>query len=147
MAFDREHVDDLLRVAGEARREVLGAGGIGSVVDLAGQHDVVVHRGDLDGGTAHVGAHHRLQIGDIALDADVDRQNLMARAVEEEGVGLAGLLRQQEDAARRAHHRIDDFRIGDQHVARIGIELHHRGLVERQRDAAVDGAAVAARSR
>ena len=58
----------------------------------------------------------------------------MAGRVEEEGIGLAGLVGEQEDAARRAHDRIDDGRIGDQNIARIGIELHDGRLVERQRD-------------
>ena len=75
------------------------------------------------------------QIGGVLLDADVHRQDLVAGAVEEEGVGLADLLRQEEDAPRRAHDGIDDVGIGHEHVARIGIELDDGRLVERQRDA------------
>ena len=60
--------------------------------------------------------------------------------VEEEGVGLAHLVGQQEDAARRAHHGIDHVGIGDQHVARILVELHHGGLVQAQGQALMAGA-------
>ena len=38
-----------------------------------------------------VGLHQVGQVGHVLLDADVEREDLMARAVEEEGVGLAGL--------------------------------------------------------
>ena len=87
------------------------------------------------------GLHQAGQVGHVLLDADVEGQNLLALGVEEEGVGLAHLGGQQEDAARRAHHRIDDIRIGDQHIARVGIELHDRRLVERQGQALMGGAA------
>ena len=62
----------------------------------------------------------------------------MAGGIEEEGVGLAGLEGQQEDAARIAHHGVDDVGAGNEHVAGVGIELHDRGLVRRQHDALRD---------
>ena len=59
--------------------------------DAAGQHHIVVHRRNLDRRIGQIGLHHAGKVGDILLDADVERQNLMAVGVEEEGVGLAGL--------------------------------------------------------
>ena len=43
----------------------------------------------------------------------------MTGAVEEEGVCLAGLECEQEDAARRTHDSVDNLRTGDQNIARI----------------------------
>ena len=82
------------------------------------------------------------QIRRILLDLNLERTDLMARAVEEEGVGLAGLETEQEDAARRAHDRIDDVWTGDQNVARIAVELNDDGLVQAQADTLRKGAAM-----
>jgi hypothetical protein len=81
--------------------------------------------------------HQAAQVVDIAFNADIQRQDLAAFGIEEEGIGLADLGRQQEDAARGAHHGVHHVRIGHQHVTGVGIELHHRRLVERQGQALI----------
>ncbi len=142
VAGDGEHVDDLGRVAGEARGKVLGARRIRRARHVAGEHDIVVEARDLDVGAGDVGMDHRAEIAGVLLDADVEGEDLVSRRVEEEGVGLAGLLAQQEDAARRAHHGVDDLGVRDQDVAGVGIELDHRALALAEHHAAVVAAVV-----
>jgi len=132
-----EHIDDLFGIARETRRQIGGASRFQRARNRAGQHHIVVHRLHLDRRIGQAVLHHAGKILDVALDPDVESQDLMAGAVEEEGVGLADLAGEQENAARRAHHRVHQFGIGDQHVARIGVELDDRRLVERQREAAM----------
>ena len=74
-----------------------------------------------------------VQVGDVRADENFQRGDLLALAVEEDGVGLADLERHDEDAPGRADDRIDDFRVRDDNIARVDIELDDRGLVERER--------------
>jgi len=142
--FDPEHVQDFLRVVDHAGGEILGTRGIHRICDRAGEHDVVVQRRNVNIGIGYIEMHHRGEIGDIALDMDVDRQNLMTCRVEEKCVGLTGLHAKQKHAARRADHGIDDRGVRDHDVARIAVELHDRRFVETERDV-LDGRTIAAR--
>ena len=107
---------------------------VAAVLYHAREHDVVVQGCDADIRCRHIATDHRRKIGDIALDTNVDRENLMALGVEKECVRLPGLLCKQEDPARCADDGIHHSRIGNKNVARIGVELHKRSLVERQRN-------------
>ena len=79
-AGDTDHVDDLLGIAGKAGRQVGGAGGFHGAGDRAGQNHIVVQRLHLNGGIGHAGLHQTGQIHDILLDADIQRQDLLALA-------------------------------------------------------------------
>ena len=132
---DGQNIDHLLGIAGEAGGEIDRALCLLRRSDMTGQHHGVVDRLRLDVGIGEAELDQLGQIGGVFFNPDVDRGDLLAVGVEEEGVGLAALLRHQENAPRGANDGIDDRRIGHQHVARIGIDFDQRGLAEPEGDA------------
>ncbi len=83
----------------------------------------------------------RLQIGfeagDVALDFDIEADDLLAIASEDEDVRLADLLAEQIDAARRAGHGVGHRRIGDENIMRVLRQIDDERLVEAELEAAV----------
>ena len=133
-AGNAQHIDDLLGVAGEAGGQIVGAGGFCGGGDGARQDHIIVHRRNLDRRIGQIGGHHAGQIGHIFFHTNVNRQNLMAGAVKEKGVGLAGLESQKENALGAAHHGVHDIGAGNQDVMRLGIQFDDRRLAHAQRD-------------
>ena len=76
-----------------------------------------------------------LEAGDVALDGEIEADDLLAVRAEDEDVGLADRLAEQVDAPRRARHRIGDGRVGDQDVVGVGRQVDDDRLVEAELDA------------
>ena len=60
--------------------------------------------------------------------------DLPAFGVEEEDVGLADRDADQVGAPRRAHDRVGDLGIGDQHVLDVARQVDHDRLADAERD-------------
>ena len=119
---------------GELRGDLRGAVGIDGRAHRAGQHDGAA--GDL---AVHVRARNEagqqlIERRQVGADRDLERQDLLAVLVEEEGVGLAGLLGDQEHPVGGLHDGVEHARVGDQHVLQRDGELHD----DRATDAEVD---------
>ena len=78
---------------------------------------------------------------EVARDRDVEAGELLAVGVEEEDVGLSDRDADQVGAARRAHHRVGDLRIGDQHVLDVARQVDHHGLADAERHRLARGVA------
>ena len=76
-----------------------------------------------------------LEAGNVALDSEIEADDLLAVGAEDEDVGFADALAEQIDAACRACDRIGHGRIGDQYVVGIGRQIDHDRLVEAELDA------------
>ena len=76
-----------------------------------------------------------LEAGDVALDGEIEADDLLAVRAEDEDVGLADALAEQIDAACRARDRIGDGRVGDQYVVGIGRQIDDDRFVEAELDA------------
>ena len=60
----------------------------------------------------------------VGADGDLQQQDLLALGVEEEGVGLALPLGDEEYAVRRLHDRVDLVGVGNEHVFELEGKLH-----------------------
>jgi hypothetical protein len=110
-------------------------------MDRAGQDDVVVDHFGLDVGARDAAADQFMQSAQIALDQDLEVEQLLAAGVEEEGVRLADLQTDHINAARGADDSVDDIGAGDQHIARIFGQFDDRSLVQRQQQLTRDRSA------
>ena len=122
-AAPHQHVGDLRRAGRVERR-----------IDGAGQHDVVVDQLDLDVRRRDEALDVFLDAGGIALDGEVEADDLLAARAEDEDVGLADRLAEEIDAARRARHCVGDGRIGDEYVVGVGRQVDDDGLVQSELD-------------
>ena len=102
--------------------------GFGGVGHLAGEDEAVVGRLDLHVGVRDQPADGLRDRAEVLIDADVEGQDAAAGAVEEGGVGGAGLQTHHIDAPRRAEHGVRDLRIGHQHIARVDRQVDDRRL-------------------
>ena len=97
-----------------------------------GQHDTVADALDLDSrqGMPQRGAH----AVEIALHRDVVGRDLLARGIEEHHVGLTDRGTDDVGALRRAHDRVRNLGIGDQHILDLArqVDDHRFADAERQ---------------
>ena len=63
------------------------------------------------------------EAGDVALDLEIEADDLLAVGAEDEDVRLADRLAEEIDAARRAGHGIGHLRVGDENIMRIGRQI------------------------
>ena len=121
--------------AHEDRRQVGRALGIERRFHRSGQHDVVVEQFDGDVGVRDEAPEIVLEAGNVALDGEIEADDLLAVRAEDEDVGFADALAEQIDAACRAGDRIGDRGIGDQYVVGVGRQVDDDRLVEAELDA------------
>ena len=103
------------------------------VRDRAGQHDAVADAFDADVGVRQHLLQRRAHAVEVARHRDVEAGDLPAFGVEEKDVGLADRDADHVGAARRAHHRVGDLRIGDQHVLDVARQVDHHRLADAER--------------
>ena len=70
---------------------------------------------------------------EIALDRDVIGRDLLAGGIEEHHVGLADRGADDIGALRRAHHRVRDLGIGDQHILDLARQIDDHGFADAER--------------
>ncbi len=76
---------------GEDAGDVLRLLRIGGVLDRAGEHDVVADDLDVDVGVGDQTLKHAHERRGVALDLEVEGDDLLAGAIEDDDVGLADL--------------------------------------------------------
>ena len=118
----------------ELRGDLGGPVGIDRRAHRAGQHqgaagDLAVHvrAGDEAG-------QQLIERREVGADGDLEREDLLAVLVEEEGVGLTRLLGNEEHPVGRLHDRVEHGRIRNQDVLQRHGKLHD----DRATDAEVD---------
>lgn len=109
---------------------------VGGRAHAAGQHDGVSGDLRLDVRARNEAAQKVVDGRQVRTDRDLQRQHAVAFGIEEEGVGLAALLGDQEYPVGGLHHRVDAARIGDEHVAQIEAEFDHHRFACAERDLA-----------
>ena len=130
-----DHRNDFGRVADETAGDIGGVRGLHARLRRAAQNDVVIDGFSRDARVRHQARDEARQCIDVALDLDFEIEDLAPVRIEEERVRLTDRKAEEINAARRAHDRVDDARLRDQHV-RCGLrKLDDRRLVERQYDA------------
>src|SRR5690606_14757806 len=80
-----------------------------------------------------------LQAGNVALDVEIETDDLFAIRTEHEDVGLADRLAEQVDAPGGARHGVGDGGVCDQYVVGVGWQVHDHRLVEAELDALAGG--------
>ena len=138
-AGDLQHVDDLGGIAGEARRQILRARrrpGRSRPCRLSTTLSFSAETLTSEPGSS-VWMRRARSVTSFSTRMSSDRSWWPAPS-KKKALVCPVFCAKQEDAPRRAHHGVDDVGIGNQHVARIGVDLDDRRLVERQRQALVD---------
>src|SRR5690606_8808489 len=130
------------------RRLAAGHEGVGEIdrplgiqgrFDGSRQHDVVVDQFDADIRAWNEPLQVLLQAGNVALDVEIETDDLFAIRAEYEDVGLADRLAEQVDAPGGARHGVGDGGVCDQYVVGVGWQVHDHRLVEAELDALAGG--------
>ena len=118
-----QHIGDLCGAAGVERR-----------VHRSGQDDVVVDQFNFDIGRRNEALDVFLDAGGIALDREVEADDLLSIRPEDEDVGFANRFAEKIDAARGARDGVGDCGVGDKYVIGVGGQVDDDGFVQPELD-------------
>ena len=114
----------------EDRSQVGRALGVERRLHGSGEHDVVVEQFDGDVGARNEPLQIIFQTGNVALDDEIETDDLLAVRTKDEDIRLAHALAEQIDAPRCARDSIGNGRVGDQDIISVGGQIDDHRLVE-----------------